>query len=94
MTGLLTAIGTLAIILSGIVILLQIISIEEVLSFIGRAAMVLLLMLVALCILKGFWVGVMSPWLSAAFEFLRTLLGWQSSPLLASLFFHSSEGSS
>jgi len=76
MSELLTAIGTLATILVGIAILLQIISIETVLACIGRAAMVLVLMLVALCVLKGFWIGVMIPWLSATFEFLRAPIEW------------------
>jgi hypothetical protein len=76
MTELLTAIGTLSTILVGIALLLQIISIEEILGFIVRAAMVLVLMLVALCLLKSLWVGVMIPWLSATFEFLRALIEW------------------
>ena len=76
MTELLTSIGTLAIILIGIAILLQITSVEEISDFIGRTVMVLLLMLVALCILKGLWVGVMVPLLLATFESLRTLIAW------------------
>jgi hypothetical protein len=76
MTEMLTAIGVLAIILIGIAILLQVTSIEDGLGLIGRAVAALVLMMLALCILKGLWVGVMVPWLSAAFEFLKTLLGW------------------
>ena len=76
MTALLSSIGTLATILISIAILLRITSVKEVGSFIGRAVMALLLMLVALCILKDLWVGVMIPRFSAAFEFLRTLIGW------------------
>ncbi len=76
MAELLTLIGTLAIILTGIAILLQITSVKEVSGFIGRAVAAFLLMLVTLCILKGLWVGVMVPWLSAAFGFLKTLIGW------------------
>ena len=76
MTELLTAIGTLAIIVIGIAILLQITAVEDALSFIGRAVAALVLMILALCILKGLWVGVIVPWLSAAFEFLKTLIGW------------------
>ena len=76
MTELLTAIGTLAIILIGIAILLQIASVEDALGFIGRAVAALVLMILALCILKGLWVRVIGPWLSSAFEFLKTLMGW------------------
>jgi hypothetical protein len=76
MTELLTAIGTLAIILIGIAILLQITSVEDALSFIGRSVGALVLTILALCILKGIWVGVMVPWLSAALEFLKALIGW------------------
>ena len=76
MTELLTAIGTLAIILIGIAILLQIASAEDALGFIGRAVAALVLLILALCILKDLWVGVMVPWLSSAFEFLKTLMGW------------------
>jgi hypothetical protein len=76
MTELLIAIGTLATVLVGIALLLQITSIEGVLACIGRAALVLVLMLVALCVLKSLWVGVVTPWLSAAFEFLRTVIEW------------------
>jgi len=76
MTELLTAIGTLAISLIGIAILLQIVSIEQAFGFIGRAVAALLLMIVAFCILKGLWVGAMVPWLSSAFAFLTTLMGW------------------
>jgi hypothetical protein len=76
MTELLTLIGTLGIILIGIAILLQIVSVEEVSGFMGRAAMALVFTLVALCILKCLWVGVMVPWLSFAFDFLKTLVGW------------------
>jgi hypothetical protein len=76
MAELLTAIGTLAIILIGIAILLQITSVEEAFGFMGRAVSVFVLMIVALGILKGLWVGVIIPWLSAAFEFLKTLIAW------------------
>ena len=76
MPELLTSIATLALVLIGIAILLRIISVEEASRFIGRAVMVLLLMLVALCILKGLWVQVIVPWLSSAFEFLTTLVEW------------------
>lgn len=76
MTELLIAMGALAVILIGIAILLQIASVEDALGFIGRAVAALMLMILALCILKGLWVGVMVPWLSAAFEFLKTLIGW------------------
>ena len=73
---LLTSIGTLAIILIGIAILLQITSVEQVFGVMGRSVVAFVLALVALSILKGLWVGVMVPWLSAAFEFLKTLMGW------------------
>lgn len=76
MTELLTAISTLAIILIGIAILLQIASVEDALGFIGRAVAALVLMILALCILKGLWVRVIGPWLFSAFEFLKTLMGW------------------
>ena len=76
MAELLTLIGMLAIILVGIAIMLQITSVEDVLGFMGRAAMVFVLLLVAVCILKGLWLGVMVPWLSAAFESLKTLIEW------------------
>jgi len=76
MTELLTVIGTLAIILIGIAILLQLTSVEDALLFIGRAVAALVLMILALCIMKSLWVGVMVPWLSAAFDFLKTLMGW------------------
>jgi hypothetical protein len=76
MTQLLTVIGTLAIILIGIAVLLQITSIEDALSFIGRAVGALVLTILALCILKSIWVGVMVPWLSAALAFLKALIGW------------------
>ena len=52
-SAMLTVICTLAIILIGIAILLQIPSLEEVLGFIGRAVAALVLMILALCILKG-----------------------------------------
>jgi multidrug transporter EmrE-like cation transporter len=76
MTALLTSIGTLVIVLTGMVILLQIATIKEVFGFVGRAVMVLLLTLVALCILKGLWADVMFPWLSAALKSLKTLIAW------------------
>ena len=76
MVELLTLIGTLAIVLVGIAILLQITSAHEVLGFIGRAVTVFVLMLLALCILKGLWLGVMIPWLSATLASLKTLIEW------------------
>jgi len=76
MAQLLTLIGTLALILVGIAILLQITSAHEVLGFIGRAVTVFVLILVALCILKGLWLGVFVPWLSVAFESFKTLIEW------------------
>jgi hypothetical protein len=76
MAELLTSIGTLAIILVGIAILLQITSIEEVLGFIGRAVAVCVLTLLVLCILKELWLGVVVPWLSAAFASLKTMVEW------------------
>lgn len=53
MTELLTAIGTLAIILIGIAILLQIASVEDAIGFIGRA--VAALVLTTWNALKTFW---------------------------------------
>ena len=76
MVELLTLIATLAIIMVGIAVVLQITSIEEIFRFIGRAVAVVTLMLVVLCVLKAFWIGVISPWLSAAFESVKTLMGW------------------
>jgi hypothetical protein len=76
MAELLTLIGMLAIILVGIAIMLQITTVEDVLGFMGCAAMVFVLLLVAVCILRGLWLGVMIPWLSAAFESLKTLIEW------------------
>jgi uncharacterized BrkB/YihY/UPF0761 family membrane protein len=76
MVELLTSIATLGIILIGIAILLQVTSIEDLLSLIGRAVAVLVLVVLALCILKYLWICAMVPWLSAAFESLLTLIGW------------------
>ena len=76
MAELLTLIGALVMILVGIAILLQIISVQEIFGFLGRCLATFVLMLVLLCILKGFWLGVMIPWLSAAFEFFKTLIEW------------------
>ena len=76
MAELLTAIGTLAVILVGIAILLQIASVEDALGVLWRAVVALVLMILALCILKSLWFGVMVPWLSAAFQFLKALMGW------------------
>jgi hypothetical protein len=76
MTELLTVICTLALMLIGIAILLQITSLDAALGFVGRAVAAVVLMIVALCILKGLWVGVIIPWLSSAFAFLTTLTMW------------------
>jgi hypothetical protein len=76
MAELLILTGTLAMILVGIAVLLQIISLEEILGFMGRAFAVFVLMLVVLCILKSFWLGVMIPWLSAAFKSFKTVIEW------------------
>jgi hypothetical protein len=73
---LLTLIGVLAVILVGIAVLLQLISIEEIIAFMGRALAIFVLMLVALCILKAFWFGVIAPWLFAAFDAFKTLIEW------------------
>ena len=76
MVELLTLIATLAIIVIGIAILLQITSVEDLPSLMGRTVAVLVLMILALCILKYLWICVMVPWLSAAFESLKTLIEW------------------
>lgn len=76
MAELLTLIGALAMILAAIAILLQIISVQEIFGFLGRCLAMFVLMLVLLCILKSFWLGVMVPWLSSVFEFFKTLIGW------------------
>lgn len=76
MTELLTLIGAFVMILAGIAILLQIISVQEIFGFLGRCLAVFVFMLVLLCILKGFWLGVMVPRLSAAFQFSETLIEW------------------
>jgi hypothetical protein len=81
MAEVLTLIAALAISVIGIAIILQIISVEEVFNFVFRAVMVIVFMFVVLCILKGLWLGSVLPWLSAAFESLKTLTGW----LLASI---------
>jgi hypothetical protein len=76
MTELLTAIGTLGIVLIGIALILQLISVEDALGFVGRAVAAAVLMIMALCILERLWVGVMVPWLSSALGFLTTLMEW------------------
>jgi hypothetical protein len=76
MTELFTAIGTLGIVLIGIALILQLISVEDALSFIGRAVAAVVLLILALCILKHLWVGVMVPWLFSALGFLTTLMEW------------------
>jgi hypothetical protein len=76
MTELLTLIGALVMIPAGIAILLQIISVKEVFGLLGRCLAVFVFMLVLLCILKSFWLGVMVPWLFGAFKFFKTLVGW------------------
>ena len=76
MAELLTLIGALVVILAGIAILLQIISVQEIFGFLGRCLAVFVLLLMLLCILKGFLFGVMIPWLSAAFQFSKTLIEW------------------
>jgi uncharacterized membrane protein YuzA (DUF378 family) len=57
MAELVTLIGTLAMTLVGVAVLLQITSVEEALGFMGRAMTTFVLMLVGLCILKSFWLG-------------------------------------
>ena len=76
MAELLTSIGALVMILAGIAILLQIISVQEIFGFLGRCLAIFVLLLMLLCILKGLWLGVVIPWLSAAFEFFKTLIEW------------------
>jgi hypothetical protein len=71
-----TAIGTLALILIGIAIMLQLTSVEDAIGFVGRAVAALVLTVLALCILKGLWLGVFVPWLSSAFAFLTSLMVW------------------
>ena len=76
MAELLTLIATLAIMMVGFAVMLQVTSVEEIFRFIGRAVAAFVLMILALCILKYLWICVMVPWLSAAFESLLTLIGW------------------
>ncbi len=76
MAELLTSIATLAIVVIGIAIVLQMTSIQDVLGFIGRAVAAVVVIVLALCFLKCLWVGVMAPWISTAFDFLKTLVGW------------------
>jgi len=71
-----TLIAALAITLIGIAIMLQIISVEEVFNFMFRAVMVIGLILVVLCILKGLWLGAVLPWFFVAFASLKTLVEW------------------
>jgi len=74
MSELLTLVAALAIALIGIAIMLQIISVEEVFALVFRAAMVIMLAFVLLCLLRGLWLGAVLPWLFAAFEVLKTLV--------------------
>ena len=76
MAELLILIATLAIVLIGVALIVQSIAVEDVVRFIGRAFVVVVLMLVVLCILKGVWLGVVIPYLSAAFVSLKTFFGW------------------
>jgi hypothetical protein len=76
MAELLTLIATLAIIMVGIAIMLQVTSLDETFRFIRRGVIWFVLMLVTVCILKYLWICVMVPWLSAAFESLMTLIEW------------------
>ena len=76
MTELLTAIGMLGIVLIGVALILQLISVEDALGFVGRAVTAAVLMIVALCILERLWIGVIVPWLSSTLRFLTTLMEW------------------
>jgi hypothetical protein len=76
MTALLAAVGTLAVILIGMAVLLQMISIEDVLRNIGRAMTAILLTILALCILRSLWLCTIVPELSASFEFVKSLAEW------------------
>ncbi len=83
MTELMISIGTLAIILIGVAIMLQLISVEDAFGFIGRVVAVSVIALVALCILKVLWVGLLIPWLSTTFKFLMTLAAWCVTAIVA-----------
>ena len=76
MAELLSAIGTLAIIVIGMMVLLEVISVQDAFHFIGRALLLLVLAVLALCVLKGFWVRVLFPWLVTTVESLKAFLGW------------------
>jgi hypothetical protein len=76
MNELLTAIGMLAVILTAVAIMLRIVSVEDAGVFVGRAEAAVVLMILALCILKGLWIQVIAPWLSSALGFLIALMGW------------------
>lgn len=76
MSEFLILLGTLAITLIGVAVLVHMVSLEDAFVFIGRGAAALVLMLIALCMLRGLWLGVMVPWLSAVFAFLKTVIEW------------------
>jgi hypothetical protein len=87
MIELMTELGTLAMVLVGIAIMLQLATAQDATLFIGRGVAAVVLMVLALCILKGLWVGVIVPWLSSAFAFLTALMGWFVIATLIALLF-------
>jgi len=76
MTQLLSAITTLAIVLIAMAVIVRIVSIEDALKMIGRAVLLFILALVAVCILRGLLLDVIGPWLASSLPVLKSALGW------------------
>lgn len=83
MIEVLTAIGVLGVVVTGILIMVQAESAGDALRFVGRALAVLFLAFFALCGLRFFWTCILIPWLWASFAGLKSALYWLTITLFA-----------
>jgi hypothetical protein len=66
------AVCMLAVVIVGLLVMTQAISVQELRAGIGRVLLTALIMLIALCVLKGFLLPILTSWVVA----LKHMTGW------------------
>lgn len=83
MTEVLSAVAVLAVVMIGLLSMLQAISPGDALSFVGRAVVMLLLAFLGFYAASTFWTAVLVPWFSTGLAAFKASLSWIAITLVA-----------
>jgi hypothetical protein len=76
MTEIVSLIAALAVVVVGILVMLQVATPADIGRYAARAVLVILTTILGWYLLKVFWTSVLVPWLEAGLASLKALLTW------------------